>query len=77
MLKDIKTRLMTFVKKLESLLGDVVTPQVQSGDPQIGDQWSAFKPQGNLAPIMLDTGSYEMFRIIRNIHYCWLQGVCA
>ena len=33
------------VKKAESLLADVVTPQVQSGGTQEGDpQWSAFKP---------------------------------
>ena len=32
------------VKKAESLLGDVVAPQVQTGGPQGGDQWSTFKP---------------------------------
>ena len=45
------------VKKAESLLAEVAIPQVQSGGTQEGDpQWSAFKPQTNLAPILLDTG---------------------
>ena len=48
------------VKKAESLLADVVAPQVQTGGPQVGDQWSAFKPQTNLAPILLDTGASHL-----------------
>ena len=48
------------VKKAESLLADVVAPQVQTGGPQGGDQWLAFKPQANLATIMLDTGASHL-----------------
>ena len=48
------------VKKAESLLVDVVAPQVQTGGPQGGDQWLVLKPQANLAPIMLDTGASHL-----------------
>ena len=33
---------------------DAVVPQIQAGGPEVSDQWSAFKPQSNLAPLLLD-----------------------
>ena len=44
------------VRKAESLLAEVVTPQGQSGNTPDEAQWSSFKPQANLAPVLLDTG---------------------
>ena len=35
----------------------VVAPQGQSGNTSEEAQWSAFKPQANLSPILLDTGA--------------------
>ena len=45
------------VRKAESLLAMVVAPQGQSGNTSEEAQWSAFKPQSNLSPILLDTGA--------------------
>ena len=44
------------VRKAEVLLAEVA-PQVQSGNTSEEAQWSAFKPQANLSPILLDTGA--------------------
>ena len=44
------------VRKAEALLAEVA-PQVQSGNTSEEAQWSAFKPQANLSPILLDTGA--------------------
>ena len=44
------------VKKAELLMAEAVGPQVQTGGPQVRDQCSAFKPQANLAPLLLVTG---------------------
>ena len=44
------------VRKAEALLAEVA-PQVQSGNTSEEAKWSAFKPQANLSPILLDTGA--------------------
>ena len=48
------------VRKAESLLAEVVTPQGQLGNTPDEAQWSAFKPQANLAPVLLDTGASHL-----------------
>ena len=48
------------VRKAESLLAEVVTPQGQSGNTPDEVQWSAFKLQANLAPVLLDTGASHL-----------------
>ena len=44
------------LRKAEVLLAEVAS-QVQSGNTLEEAQWSAFKPQANLSPILLDTGA--------------------
>ena len=48
------------VRKAEVLLAVVVAPQDQSGNTPEEAQWSAFKPQANLAPVLLDTGASHL-----------------
>ena len=48
------------VRLAESVLEELVTPQGQPGDSLNESQWSAFKPQLNLAPSLLDTGASHL-----------------
>ena len=48
------------VRKAESLLAGTVNPQVHSGSTQEESIWSAFKPQANLSPVLLDTGASHL-----------------
>ena len=45
----------------ELLMANAVASQNQaSGGPEVCDQWSAFKPHTNLAPLLLDQGASHL-----------------